>query len=111
MFNSFHMIAEKRENSIFCFACISDNIEEFNSQKIVKIDIINIDIRVIFELYHGIIQAIDIAKNIIIIHKISLRVIMFQTILEDDFSSLLISLTAIVYNHKSARKANIHKQL
>ena len=55
MFNSFHMIAEKRENSIFCFACISDNIEEFNSQKIVKIDIINIDIRVIFELYHGII--------------------------------------------------------
>ena len=96
IFSSFQMIVETKENSIFDFACISDNMEEFSRENIVKIETIKIENIVIFVEYHGINTAINMAKNNIIIHKISLRLRIFHIILLQFFSSLLISLIAIV---------------
>ena len=64
-------------------------IEEFKSCKIVKIELIKIEIRAKSELYHGRKNAIRTAKIRIKIHKISLKLITFQTI-NADFSLLFV---------------------
>jgi len=74
-------MVENKENSIFILDCMSDNIDEFNNQKIVKIDTMKIEVRAKLELYHGIKYAIHIDKNIIDNHNNNLSDIMFHTIL------------------------------
>jgi hypothetical protein len=64
-------------------------IEEFKSCKIVKIELIKIEIRAKSELYHGKKKAIKTAKTKINTHKISLKLITFQTI-NADFSLLFV---------------------
>jgi hypothetical protein len=87
---------ENRENSIFIKACIRDKTEELSKLKIVKIDTIKIDISIISELYHGRKKAIRRDKKIIIIPKISLRVITFPIIFEAFSLSFEISRIEIV---------------
>ncbi|MDP2395837.1 MAG: hypothetical protein Q8S84_02355 [bacterium] len=60
------------------------------------------------ELYQGKKYAIAVAKNNINIHNINLKLITFQTIFDELSLSLVISLIVIAYNHKSAKKTNIH---
>ena len=52
-FESFHIMLEIRENSIFILACIRARTEEFRSPKIVKMEIIKMDMRASIELYPG----------------------------------------------------------
>ena len=107
--NIFQTTVETKENSAFRLACIRDIIEEFISQKTVKIHTINIEIRATLELYQGKNNATNNAIKIINHHNIVLRVRTFQIILLALVLFLLISLIEIAYNHKSARKAKIHK--
>jgi hypothetical protein len=85
----------KAEYSTFIFACIKARIEEFKSCKIVKIEAIKIEIRAKIELYQGRKKAIATAKIKIKIHKISLKLITFQTMLEDFSLLFVISLIVI----------------
>jgi hypothetical protein len=105
----FQIIAEKSENSILSLACINAKTDEFIKETNVKIEIINIDIRAILLLYPGKKYAIHTDKIIIIIHKMVLRVITFDTIFVVSLGFFVISLIVIVYSHKSARNAKIHK--
>lgn len=83
------------ENSIFIFACIKDNIEELTSCNIVKNEAIIIDKIAKLESYPGIKKAIKVDRNNMTIHKISLKVITFQTIFDDSFGLFEISLIDI----------------
>ncbi len=108
-FNIFHNTVENSENSIFIFVCIRDSIDEFSSQNIVKIDTIKIETSIRFELYPGMKYAIQIERNIIIIQSKSLRLITFHIIFSVSLLFFVISLIAIEYNHKSAKKEKIQR--
>jgi hypothetical protein len=73
----------------------------------VKKEAIIIEKRAREELYQGIKYAIKTAKNNIIKPSKTLSVIIFQTILLESSLFAVISLIAIAYNHKSAKKTKI----
>gem|GEM_PF-1284106 len=111
MFNIFPNITDTKENSIFIYACMRDNIEEFIKLTIVKIDMIAIPQRTRYESYPGMKRAIKRERKNIPIPRSTRSDNIFPTIflVSDLFS--VISRIAIVYRPKSARNANIHKYI
>lgn len=92
----FPKTTENKENSIFINDCIKDKTDEFSKLKTEKIETINIEIIDIFVSYQGRKKASQIAKNIIKIHKINLKLKTFQIIFDALFLSFEISLIEIV---------------
>jgi len=81
-FAIFHKTKVSAENSTFIKACIKEITEEFIKLNKEKIDMIKIETKETIVLYQGINSATAIDKNIIKIHKINLKLITFQIILE-----------------------------